>query len=258
MNQLQQWLEARNEVSYTISLADYVSNFYYRIRGKREEAYEIPANQLFLIRMFRMLETSDDPRISSVYSFVDEDFNRTKITVRLNDSNTKAMEKLIAELNPEIEKLFDERISVGYAGDYLRLSNGRVIVESQVYSLAVTLLIILIVLSIMYRSPLMGLIVSLPVIIAVLFNFAVMWFFKVSLNPATSIIAAVGLGVGIDYSIHLFSRFQFLYRKHSRKRESIVNAVVETSRGILSNALSVGLGFLILLLSAYRIINDMG
>jgi len=258
MEEFQRILKTRDDVSYSLSLADFVSNFYYRMRGRNPEMYRIPENQLFLTRMFRMIEGTDDPRIESIKAFVDEDFRRAKITVRINDSNTSVMEKLLSDIEPDLERLFDERITIGYAGDFLRLSNGRIIVESQVLSLTVTLLVILIVLSIIYRSPLMGLVVSLPVIIAVLFNFAIMWVFNVSLNPATSIIAAVGLGVGIDYSIHLYSRFRFLYRKSGRKDESIVNAVVETSRGILSNALSVGLGFMILLLSAYSIINDMG
>ncbi|MBB6479285.1 efflux RND transporter permease subunit [Spirochaeta isovalerica] len=258
MAEFQKILNARDDVSYSLSLADYVSNFYFRMRGRNPEMYEIPENQLFLTRMFRMIDSTEDPRIESIKAFVDEDYRRAKITVRINDSNTSVMEQILADIKPELERLFDDRITVGYAGDFLRLSNGRIIVESQVMSLTATLGVILIVLSFMYRSPIMGIVVSLPVIIAVMFNFAIMWLFNVSLNPATSIIAAVGLGVGIDYSIHLYSRFRFLYRKSGRKEESIVNAVVETSRGILSNALSVGLGFLILLLSAYSIINDMG
>lgn len=258
MAELQKILGERKEVSYSISLADYVSNFYYRLRGNKPDMYGIPENQLFLTRMFRMIDASEDPRLAGIKAFVDRDYRRARITVRINDSNTAVMEQLLKDIQPDLKRLFDDRFTVGYAGDYLRLSNGRIIVESQVMSLSVTLAVILLVLSIMYRSPLMGLVVSLPVMVAVLFNFAIMWAFGVSLNPATSIIAAVGLGVGVDYSIHLYSRFRYLYGKSRKKRESIVNAVVETSRGILSNALSVGLGFLILLLSAYSIINDMG
>ncbi|MBI9099170.1 MAG: MMPL family transporter, partial [Spirochaetaceae bacterium] len=179
-------------------------------------------------------------------------------SVRLTDSNTRAIERLVHDIKPQLETLFDDSIKIGYAGDYLRLRNGRVIVESQILSLTTTIVIILIVLSILFRSFISGFIVSLPVLIAVLFNFAVMWLFKVSLNPATSIIAAVGLGVGVDYSIHLFSRFQILLKKTGHFYDSLLNSVTETARGILSNALSVGFGFLVLLLSAYRIINDMG
>jgi len=258
IGKLQEILNARPEVSQTISIADYISYLYYRVRGSRLEYFEVPQNQLFLIRMLRLVETSEDPRSRNIFAYVDEEFRRVKISVRLTDSNTKAMEKLLLEIEPHLDSLFDDTIKIGYAGDYLRLRNGRVIVESQVFSLTTTIIIIILVLSILFRSLRSGFIVSIPVMIAVFFNFAIMWLFKVSLNPATSIIAAVGLGVGVDYSIHLYSRFKILYEKTGHYHESLINSVSETARGILSNALSVGLGFLVLLLSAYRIINDMG
>jgi len=258
IGKLQEILNARPEVSQTISIADYISYLYYRVRGSRLEYFEVPQNQLFLIRMLRLVETSEDPRSRNIFAYVDKEFRRVKISVRLTDSNTKAMEKLLLEIEPHLDSLFDDTIKIGYAGDYLRLRNGRVIVESQVFSLTTTIIIIILVLSILFRSLRSGFIVSIPVMIAVFFNFAIMWLFKVSLNPATSIIAAVGLGVGVDYSIHLYSRFKILYEKTGHYHESLINSVSETARGILSNALSVGLGFLVLLLSAYRIINDMG
>jgi len=258
IGKLQDILDARPEVSQTISIADYISYLYYRLRGSRLEYFEVPQNQLFLIRMLKLVENNDDPRSRNIFAFIDEDFRRAKISVRLTDSNTRAMEKLLLEIEPHLASLFDDSIKIGYAGDYLRLRNGRVIVESQVFSLTTTIIIIVLVLSILFRSFVSGFIVSIPVIIAVFFNFAIMWLFSVSLNPATSIIAAVGLGVGVDYSIHLFSRFNILYNKSGHYHESLINSVSETARGILSNALSVGLGFLVLLFSAYRIINDMG
>lgn len=258
ISELQKFLNGRPEVSQTISIADYISYLYYRIRGNRLEYFEIPQNHLFLHRMLKLVESSDDPRSKNISAYIDEDFRRAKISVRLNDSNTRVMEILIKDMDPLLQSLFDDSIKVGYAGDYLRLRSGKIIVESQVFSLATTIFIIIIVLSILFKSFRSGFIVSLPVLIAVFFNFAVMWLFKVSLNPATSIIAAVGLGVGVDYSIHIYSRFHILYKKTGLFHESLINGVTETARGILSNVVSVGLGFLVLLLSAYRIINDMG
>jgi len=258
MEILQKKLETREEVSRAVSLSDMVSYLFYTMRGRNPDFFIIPDNQNFLNRLITMVTTGDDERSSMLWSYVTEDFSRARIMVRINDSNTSVMETLLNDIDGDLDVFRNQGLDVGFAGDYLRLSNGRVIVESQVLSLSITLGIILLVLSLIYRSLPSGLIVALPVMIAVLFNFSVMWLFKVSLNPATAIIAAVGLGVGIDYSIHIFSRLRLLRRKGGSFQSSLVNAVAESARGILSNALSVGIGFLILLLSAYRIINDMG
>ena len=251
-------LSSRPEVSSVLSLADAVSYGFYSMRGRNPDFFMIPENKNFTGRLITLMTAGDDSRSAMLSTFVTGDFSRSRLLVRINDSNTRVMERLIAETEEDLDLLRDLGLSAGFAGDYLRLSNGRVIVESQVLSLSITLAIILIVLSVLYRSVVSGIIVSLPVITAVLFNFAVMWFFGVSLNPATAIIAAVGLGVGIDYSIHIFSRFRLLQSRGNSFQNSLVNSVAESARGILSNALSVGLGFLILLLSVYRIINDMG
>lgn len=258
MAALEEVLDQRPEVSSTLSLSDSLSYMFYLMRGRNEEFFVIPDNQIFINRMLSMISTNDDSRASMLSTYVNEDYSRTRILVRMTESNTRELEALLADIDDDLDIFRNRGMSVGFAGDYLRISNSRIIVNSLVMSLTATLGIILIVLSIIYRSFLIGLFVSMPVVIAVLFNFAVMWAFNVSLNPATAIIAAVGLGVGIDYSIHIYSRLKLLKKRGDSYRSCVINSVTETARGILSNAVSVGAGFLILILSAYRIINDMG
>ncbi len=251
-------LKKRPEVSTAVSLADSVAYMFYTMRGRNPEFFMIPENSIFVERLISLLSSGEDERADMLSAYVNADFSRARILVRLNNSNTRVLEKMLKDIDSSLSVFRDKGITVRFAGDYTRLTNGRIIVESQVLSLTLTLGIILIVLSIIYRSFLNGLFVSIPVVIAVLLNFSVMWLFNVSLNPATAIISAVGLGVGIDYSIHIFSRFRMIHRHGDSLRSSLVNAVVESARGIISNAVSVGIGFLILLFSAYRIINDMG
>jgi predicted RND superfamily exporter protein len=66
------------------------------------------------------------------------------------------------------------------------------------------------------------------------------------------------MGVGIDYAIHYFSRFRFIFRETGDYQISLVKAISETSRPILSNASAVGLGFLVLLFSEYQVIGHVG
>jgi predicted RND superfamily exporter protein len=251
-------LKQRSEVSSVLSLSDTVSYMFYTLRGRNPEYFLIPDNQNFLNRLLLMITSGEDERSDMISSYVTGDFSRARIVVRITDSNTRVLNGLLMDIDDDLNVFRERGLSVGFAGDYLRLSNGRVIVESQIFSLSITLGIILIVLSVIYRSVISGIIVAIPVMIAVLFNFCVMWIFRVSLNPATAIIAAVGLGVGIDYSIHVFSRLQLLREKGGSFHSCLIKAVAESARGILSNAMSVGIGFLILLFSVYRIINDMG
>lgn len=158
----------------------------------------------------------------------------------------------------DLQVLTTSPIKFRWAGDYIRIINGSIIVQSQIISLAVATIIILILLTLIFRSPLTGILLTVPVIIAIFLNFTIMWIFKVSLNPATSIVASVGMGVGIDYSIHYYSRFRKLYQMTQDYNGSLVEAAVQSSSGIILNAIAVGVGFLVLFFSKYTIIQQMG
>ena len=255
---IQKAAEKNDNVGYTMSLTDYIKTFYYTLRGGDEQYFVLPENEMFLQRLVSMIATNEEVSAGMLDNYVDPSFSTVCLHVRLKDSNTAELKKLVEELEPVIAEELPENIEARFAGDYIRLINGENIVRSQIISLIVTLATILVVLSVMFRSPIIGGLVATPVTIAVLFNFAVMWLTDISLNPATAIIASVGLGVGVDYAIHYFHRFRSHYLRSGKYRQSIVSAVVESAKGILSNAVAVGIGFLVLLFSAYRIIMDMG
>ena len=85
-----------------------------------------------------------------------------------------------------------------------------------------------------------------------------MGFTHINLDLITSIIASVAVGVGIDYTIH----FLTTYREERSKTDDIVLVTKETFRksghGIITNALAVGLGFLVLCLSKFVILRYLG
>ncbi len=66
------------------------------------------------------------------------------------------------------------------------------------------------------------------------------------------------MGVGIDYAIHYFSRFRLLLKEINEYETALVKTVAETFQAILSNATAVGLGFLVLLVSEYQVIANIG
>lgn len=257
-----QEVEEMENVGYTMAFTDYIKMSYYTMKGNDPEYYVLPENKLFLKRFVSVFssqaEEGEELAGQMLDNYVSEDFSTACLHIRLENSNTGRMENMIEVLRPHLEEKLPEDVNYRFAGDYIRLRNGEKIVESQVLSLLTTLITIVIVLSIIFRSPIIGMIISIPVTISVLFNFGVMWIFGISLNPATAIIASVGLGVGVDYGIHYFHRFRSIYMKSGKFMRGIIEGVVESAKGILSNAVAVGIGFLVLLFSAYQIIMDMG
>jgi uncharacterized protein len=121
------------------------------------------------------------------------------------------------------------------------------LIGSQLRSLFWALGLVAGLMSIQFRSLKMGLIVTSPIVLTILTSFAVMGYTGVPLDLATAMIASVAIGIGIDYSIHFSSRFRAELQKQPDELFALDKALETTGRAILINALTVALGFIVLL-----------
>ena len=279
---LQKFCEQQELVSYSMSPADFIRRINYVLHDN-DPAYERLPKDTETVRyegyeesdgIDTLVEKSEEVKGSdltaqylllyemgggeSIDEYVDANYQIARISVRLKDMSSRRLTALLKTIKPYIAVHIPANVTVRYSNHYIRAVMMGLIIDSQIISLLTVLTTITILMSLMFRSVLVGLITAIPVFIAVLFNFAVMWFSGVTLNIGTSIIASVGMGVGIDYAIHYFSRFRLLFYEQTDYDRAIVKAIRETSRAILSNAAAVGLGFLVLFFSEYRVVAGIG
>ena len=266
MEDLQTYADGMDSVSYTLSLVDYIKKIYYEFNDKDKSFIRLPCEietidseeipgQAVISNLLFLYEMGGGDKLNKV---VNDDYSMGKVSVRLLDTTQIGIEKLLEDLKIWIEENKPADITIQYTNDYIRLVMGDLITTSQIRSFISTLIAILFLLMIIFKSPLSGALTALPVIIAVCFNFAVMWITGTTLNVGTSIIASVGMGVGIDYAIHYFQRYKTIYLRTGDNHQSIISALNESAVPILSNALAVGIGFLALLFSNYFMIISIG
>jgi len=83
--------------------------------------------------------------------------------------------------------------------------------EGQIQTLAITFIIAFLILAGLYfylgKGLLLGAVTILPLVFVITWTFGAMYFFGIPLNPVTVTIAAIIVGIGIDFSIHLTQRF---------------------------------------------------
>jgi len=100
------------------------------------------------------------------------------------------------------------------------------------------------------RRPAFGLITVLPVAAVVIFLFAFMVLVGIPLGPVTATLAAVVIGVGVDYTIHITHRFLDFRREGHEIAEAITSTLSTTGAALVVSALTTGIGFAVLLLSS--------
>lgn len=129
---------------------------------------------------------------------------------------------------------------------------------TQTVSLLITLIFVVIILSLLFRSGLVGGLAIIPIVLTILINFTVMGFGNIGLDSFTSMIASITIGLGIDYAIHFISRFKKELKNEGDTLKALQNTLGTTGISILINAFSVGLGFLVLLAAGGQHIRRFG
>lgn len=122
------------------------------------------------------------------------------------------------------------------------------IIRSQVLSLSVAVLLVFIFLAYRLKSLVGGLISITPILLTILINFTIMSIFKIPLDIVTVLIGSVAVGIGIDYTIHFINRFKVELAKGTTELEALEKTLETTGKAIVINALSVMMGFLVLVL----------
>ena len=267
IEKIQEFCEKQDEVSYTLSFADYIKRMNFALNNEELEFDRIPkeieilpdgdeiSGENQVAQMLMLYEMGGGDALSEV---VDFNYKRARIVVRLKDTGHLKLKKLINKIESVVTKNKPESIDVKYSNQYIVLRISSLIVNSQIQSLIITVLIIFILLSIQFKSPLLGGLTTIPVFLAIMFNFGVMWIFGITLNIGTAIIASVGMGIGIDYAIHFFTRFKAVYSVINRYDDALKETITETLPAIFTNAFAVGMGFLVLIFSNYTPISNMG
>lgn len=124
------------------------------------------------------------------------------------------------------------------------------LVKTQIVSLLITAALVMVMIALQFRSLVAGLLGVIPFGLTVLINFGVMSYLGVAIDTATVLVGSIAIGIGIDYTIHFLWRFRSEAVRHSAPLK-ILDATLETTgRAILINAVTVGLGFLVLIFAS--------
>ena len=122
--------------------------------------------------------------------------------------------------------------------------------EGQIQTLAITFTIALLILAGLYfylgKGLLLGAVTILPLVFVIIWTFGSMYFLGIPLNPVTVTIAAITVGIGIDFSIHLTQRFNEDTRNIPHPECAICVSASHTGSALFGSAATTIAGFGIL------------
>lgn len=129
---------------------------------------------------------------------------------------------------------------------------------TQIESTAISLTVSFLVLFILTRRIMPAVIVLFPVGIASLWVVGSMALIGLKWNVLTVMVTALTLGIGIDYSIHMWRRFEVELSKRGNHWEALRAALNTTGVALMLSAITTMAGFAVLLFSPMPVIQDFG
>lgn len=246
----------------TLSFADFMleANRLYNGGDPRWAPIDHSQSAASAAAMATMMGSSAE-NFNQVMSF---DAQQSAVSLWYKDNKQETVDKALASARAAVEK-----IGLDHKGFRVRLGTGIIALQEAVnrvveryHHLIVIVLdvIIFIMFSIAYRSPVAGAILLIPVNLSNICMIAAMHLLGVGLDVNSMIVAAIGLGVGIDYGIYLLSRICEEYHlQHADLQAAISASLQTTGKAITFTASIMTVGILPLyLFSGLKFVADMG
>ena len=185
------------------------------------------------------------------------------IIIRSSASNDKENRILTNEINQDIQPLKDAGLKAIPTGTNLLTFHILDMLEgSQWRSLMITIIASLIVLTAVFlyekRSWMLGLITSIPVVLALLWLLGSMYALGINFNVVTVTTTSLTIGLGITYAIHITHRFLEDWEREKNIEDAIKKTVRHTGTSIFGAATTTMAGFGTLMLSSMPPIRQFG
>ena len=236
--ELQAWLEAQAEIGAVISLVDYVEILHRALAPEAAAIDPIPATAR-LTNHLLLLGGSDELR-----RFSDAQFSSTLLHVSANTVATKDLVALVDRINTRLAALPDEIQGQVTGTSFLIAKTVDDITRGQMKSLVAALGVIYLILVVLFGSFRIGALALVPNALPILVYFGILGLSPITLNITTSLVASAVLGIAVDDSIHLLSRYSREARRAISTSRAVENALAAVIRPVTLTTASLCLGFL--------------
>lgn len=246
-------LEATPGVGNVSSLATIIKIMSKALNEPGEEGYDrIPDTRAAIAQYIELYTMSGDPE--DFERFVDFSYENAIMNIQYQADNLDEIDLILDKIDQLTED--DPHVS-GIAGySLIEKELCEAIAVGQAYSLLFAFFAIMLLMMIIFRSFSAGLIGALPLLFSITCTFGLMGWLGIELDIVTALLSSISIGLGVDYTIHMFWRLRTEVRQGNSYKDAILVSLRTIGRGISINAFAVILGFSVLFFSGFPLIRS--
>lgn len=253
---IQEHLRERSEVGFTYSSADFVKRLHQVTQDRfAAEQYRLPddISGPLLAQYFLLYENANG---RDLFDVVDRRFQSGRVLAILHTDRSSEVGAVKQDVLAYARQVLPAGMTVRVSGyGEVLVATTEAVVWGQINSILSSPALIVLMVMAMFLSVRLGFVALLPLLFTLVGISALMALSGTDLDIGTSIIAAISFGIGIDYAIHVIAAMR---HSHGTPQQATQYALRHCGKPILINTLALGLGFLVLCLSGYEALVNLG
>lgn len=248
MDDIQYFLDQQPYIGKTISIADFIKRINQAMHSDDPAHFRIPNDANLISQYLLLYSMSGEP--GDFDSYVDNDYHLANMTAFLKTDSSAYLKQLLPKLKVFAAERLGDRAKLHIGGS---VAQGAALSEAMVHGKILNIVqigvVVFAISSLVFRSLLAGLMVLLPLLVAVIANFGVMGYSGMYLNIATSLSAAMAVGIGADYAIYLVYRMREELTNGMNETDAVCLVLHTAGKACLFVATAISVGYSVLLFS---------
>ncbi|MEE2754798.1 MAG: MMPL family transporter [Candidatus Latescibacterota bacterium] len=168
----------------------------------------------------------------------------------------QVMQAAVAKLGPED---YNPMMYVEYGGTYKnKIDEYDVIIQDVKSTLIYGVIGVVLILTIYFRQPLAAVFVAVPLVMGLIWSFALTYIVIGNLNTMTAFLFVILFGLGIDFGIHMFARYLEDRVAKQDVKAALDSMLIQTGQAVLTAALTTSMAFFSLMITDFKGFSEFG
>lgn len=243
MERLQNHINSIDMVGKTTSLVDVIKKVGFELRDRAEGSDIIPDSSNAIAQYLFLYEMSGDP--DDLYHLVDPEYKKANIWVHLKKGDNMYMKVVLESVDEYIKaNPLPDGIDIKWAGlTYINVVWQEKMVAGMLKALIGSFVMVLFIMTFLFRSLLFGLISMVPLTVTIAFIYGVVGFSGKFYDMPVAVLSSLTLGLSVDFAIHLVQRARQIFAEEKDWDLTIDKLFDEPVRAIVRNAVVIAIGF---------------
>jgi hypothetical protein len=259
ITRFQRFVEAQPQIGGSTSVVDVIQPLSAVLHEGNPHFEELGRDAISNGELLYMVNQGSEP--GDMDRFIDGNAQVGAVTIFFRDHQGDTIRTAISRMKEYIAKNPMEGAHYELAGGLIGVlaAINEIIFADQIKSIALALMVLFIFCAISYKSVQAGLFFLPLILLSNAVTFAFMKWAGIGMNINTLPIAALGIGLGVDYAFYVVDRIKEHFEEHKDVRASIIFSLETAGRGVLITGLTmVSSVFLWYLMSSLRFQAEMG